>query len=284
MSFGYELSATALQVVTAYATIANGGVLMQPRVVKSIRNDDGTLHTAFEPQRIRQVISTQTAATLSDILVGVVERGTGREARIPGVRIAGKTGTAQQITDGTYSRRNYTASFVGYYPADNPRVAMIVMLDRPTLSIYGGGTAAPIFKRIVQKTMTMLQLDAGTQKKIAASTQADTVIVPDVRGLTRETADSVLHRLSLRTEMPHGSGVITKQEPPAGARRERGSIVTVHGQVQQGSTPQRPDVVGFPLRRAVTVLHAAGYEVKIKGSGRVMQQQWVGTTCVLLAQ
>lgn len=284
MSFGYELSATALQVVAAYAAIANGGVLMQPRVVKSILNDDGSVHTAFDSQRIRQVISEQTATTLSDILVGVVERGTGKEARIPGVRIAGKTGTAQQLTDGVYNRQNYTASFVGYYPADQPRVAMIVMLDRPTLSIYGGGTAAPIFKRIVQKTMTMLQLDAGTQKKIAASTQADTVLVPDVRGLTSATADSVLRRLGLRSEMASGSGVITKQDPQVGAQRERGSVIIVHGQPQQGAAPQRPDVVGFPLRRAVTVLHAAGFEVKIRGSGRVTQQQWVGSTCVLVAQ
>ena len=161
---------------------------------------------------------------------------------------------------------------------------MIVMLDRPTLSIYGGGTAAPIFKRIVQKTMTMLQLDAGTQKKIAASAQADTVIVPDVRGLTQETADSVLRRLGLRVEMVSGAGVITKQDPQAGARRERGTSIAVQGQPQQGAPPQRPDVVGFPLRRAVTVLHAAGYEVKIKGSGRVTQQQWTGSTCVLVAQ
>lgn len=284
MSFGYELSATALQVVNAYAAIANGGVLMQPRVVKSILNDDGSVQTAFAPQRIRHVVSEQTARTLADILVGVVERGTGKEAHIPGVRIAGKTGTAQQLTDGTYSRQNYTASFVGFYPADQPRVAMIVMLDRPTLSIYGGGTAAPIFKRIVQKTMTMLQLDAGTQKNIAASAQADTVIIPDIRGLTQETADSVLRRLGLRTDMTFGAGVITKQDPQAGARRERGTVVVVNGQPQQGSTTQRPDVVGFPLRRAVTVLHAAGFEVRIKGSGRVTQQQWVGTTCVVVAQ
>lgn len=284
MAFGYELSATALQVVSAYAAIANGGVLMQPRVVKSILNDDGSVQTRFEPQRIRQVIAQQTAATLSDILVGVVERGTGKEARIPGVRIAGKTGTAQQLTDGAYNRQNYTASFVGFYPAEKPRVAMIVMLDRPTVNIYGGGTAAPIFRRIVQKTMTMLQLDAGTMNKIAASAQSDTVIVPDVRGLTQETADSVLRRLGLRSDMAAGTGVITRQDPQTGSRCERGGTITVYGQPGQSAGVQRPDVVGFPLRRAVTVLHAAGFEVRIQGSGRVTQQQWTGTTCILIAR
>jgi len=283
MSFGYELSATALQVVDAYAAIANGGVLMQPRVVRSVLNSDGSVAEEIEPQQIRRVVSEQTAKLLTDMLVSVVERGTGQEANIPGVRIAGKTGTAQQLTQGAYDRRNYTASFVGFYPADKPRVAMIVMLDRPTTSIYGGTTAAPIFRRIVQKTMTMLQLDAQTQKNIAASAEADTVIVPDVRGLTLATADSVLRRLGLRAEMTSGSGVIVRQDPSNGTRRERGSAIRVDGQPASG-TEQRPDVTGFPLRRAVTVLHAAGYEVRIRGSGRVVRTEWSGTTCTIIAQ
>jgi cell division protein FtsI (penicillin-binding protein 3) len=283
MSFGYELSATALQVVDAYAAIANGGVLMQPRIVKNILASDGSVVQEIEPQQIRRVVSEQTAKLLTDMLVSVVERGTGQEANIPGVRIAGKTGTAQQLTQGAYDRRNYTASFVGFYPADRPRVAMIVMLDRPTTSIYGGTTAAPIFRRIVQKTMTMLQLDAQTQKNIAASAEADTVIVPDVRGLTLATADSVLRRLGLRAEMASGEGLVLRQDPATGSRRERGSAVRVEGQPAQG-TVHRPDVIGFPLRRAVTVLHAAGYEVRIRGSGKVVRTEWSDSTCTIIAQ
>jgi len=282
MSFGYEISATALQVLDAYAAIANGGVLMQPRVVKALLASDGKVHTEIPPQQIRRVISPGTAHILTEMLVGVVERGTGQEAHISGVRIAGKTGTAQQLTQGEYGRQNYTASFVGYYPADKPRVAMIVMLDRPTTSIYGGTTAAPIFRRIVQKTMTMLRLDAATQQKIAASAEADTVIVPDIRGLSLQTADSVLRRLGLRAEMSTGIGLVMRQTPISGSRLERGSVVKAEGQPQQGQ--QHPDVVGFPLRRAVTVLHAAGYDVRIKGSGRVVRQDWEGEACVVYAE
>ena len=283
MSFGYGISATALQVLDAYAAIANGGILMQPHVVKGILTTDGDVDVAIAPQQIRRVVSVETARILTDMLVGVVERGTGQEARISGVRIAGKTGTAQQLTLGQYGKQNYTASFVGFYPADKPRVAMIVMLDRPITSIYGGTTAAPIFRRIVQKTMTMLQLDAVTQQRIAASSEVDTVIVPDVRGLGLSTADSVLRRLGLRAEMTAGAGLILRQNPANGSRIERGPSVNVQGQPQQGAS-QRPDVIGFPLRRAITVLYAAGFNVRIVGTGKVFKQEWTGETCIVSAR
>lgn len=283
MSFGYGISATALQVLDAYAAIANGGILMQPHVVKGILTTDGDVDVAIAPQQIRRVVSVETARILTDMLVGVVERGTGQEARISGVRIAGKTGTAQQLTLGQYGKQNYTASFVGFYPADKPRVAMIVMLDRPITSIYGGTTAAPIFRRIVQKTMTMLQLDAVTQQRIAASSEVDTVIVPDVRGLGLSTADSVLRRLGLRAEMTAGAGLILRQNPANGSRIERGTSVNVQGQPQQGAG-LRPDVIGFPLRRAITVLYAAGFNVRIVGTGKVFKQEWTGETCIVSAR
>jgi membrane peptidoglycan carboxypeptidase len=216
------------------------------------------------------------------MLVGVVERGTATQASIPGVRIAGKTGTAQQLTNGEYDRQNYTASFVGFYPADKPRVAMIVMLDRPKASIYGGQTAAPIFRRIVQKTMTMLKLDVSTQQKIAASKFSDSVVVPDVRGLQYSTADSVIHRLGLRLDTVGSGPLVLNQNPAQGTRLERGSSVRVEFRALSTKAP-KPMIVGFSLRKAITVLHAAGYEVRVRGSGKVVQQDWVNDTCIVTA-
>lgn len=247
MSYGYQLAATALQIVNAYATIANGGVMMQPRVVRAVTTSTGSIEHEVKPQMIRRVITEEVAHTVGEMLVGVVERGTGQEAKISGVRIAGKTGTAQQLEDGIYSKRSYTASFVGYYPADRPRVAMIVMLDRPHSSIYGGSTAAPIFRRIVQKTMTSLALDVETRERIAASAQADSVIVPDVRGIDGTVADSVLRRLGLRVDHVE-NGIVIMQQPMAGSKVERGSTVTVRIQPPR-SPDQHPNVVGYPLRR-----------------------------------
>jgi len=280
MSFGYEVSATPLQVLSAYAAIANEGVLMQPRIVKAITARDGSIINQITPQRVRQVIRAETARTLTDMLVGVVDNGTGKRAAIPGVRIAGKTGTAQAYTQGAYDRKNYRASFVGFYPADKPRVAMMVILENPTNDIYGGSTAAPVFHRIVQKTMTMLKLDVRTQKTISALPSTDTVVVPDVRGLSQTSADSVLERLGLKANRVGSTGLIMHQWPEPGSRLVRGSSVRTTLRVA-ASGSARPSVVGFSMRKAITVIHAAGFEVRVNGSGKVTRQEWIDSTCVI---
>lgn len=282
MAFGYGLSCTALQMVNAYAAIANGGEMMEPRCVKGIRDANGKQVKEYSPQRIRRVISKETATDLTNMLVGVVERGTGSNAKIPGVMIAGKTGTAQQLVAGEYSQKAYTASFVGFYPANAPRVAMIVMLDRPTTNIYGGTASAPIFKRIVQKTMTMLQLDATTIENIAASKSADSVVVPDVRGLAIATADTILSRLGLVLSSTTDEGVVLTQEPHASQIVERETKINVT--LVPRNSPSQPDVRGMLLRRAITILHEGGFEVKIKGKGTVVEQQWSGKQCTLIAR
>jgi cell division protein FtsI (penicillin-binding protein 3) len=280
MSFGYEVSATPLQVLCAYAAIANAGVLMQPRIVRSITARDGSLVREIPPQRIRQVVHAATAKQLTEMLVGVVDSGTGKRAAIPGVRIAGKTGTAQAYTQGAYDRKNYRASFVGFYPADKPRVAMMVILENPTNDIYGGSTAAPVFHRIVQKTMTMLKLDVRTQQTISAAPSTDTVVVPDVRGLAQSSADSVLQRLGLKSDVAGAVGLVVHQWPEPGTKLLRGSSVRVTMRTVS-SSGNRPYVIGFSMRKAITVLHAAGYEVRVTGSGKVTRQDWDGATCTL---
>ncbi len=282
MAHGYGLTCTALQMLNAYAAIANDGVMMEPRLVRGILEPDGSVAAEYAPQRIRQVISAETANKVTEMLVGVVQHGTGTAASIPGVRIAGKTGTSKQLVDGSYAQKSaYTASFVGFYPAQNPRVVMIVLLDRPTTSIYGGTVSAPIFRRIVQKTMTMLNLDANVQQYIAASASADTVIVPDVRGLHPSTADTILQALGLKVSTRADTGIILKQAPLPGTRTERGSLVNVT--LTSRTTDALPDVRGMMLRKAVTILNQAGYEVRIQGSGRVTKQIWSGRTCTLIA-
>lgn len=280
MSFGYEVSATPLQVLSAYAAIANGGVLMQPRVVRAITAKDGSLMREIPPQRVRQVIRPETARTLTEMLVGVVNNGTGQRAGIPGLRIAGKTGTTQAYTQGAYDRKNYRASFVGFYPADKPRVAMMVILENPTNDIYGGSTAAPVFHRVVQKTMTMLRLDVKTQQTISAVASSDTVVVPDVRGLQPASADSVLDRLGLRGDTVGSAGLVVHQWPDPGSRIVRGSPVRLTVKAHSPGS-SRPGVIGFSMRKAVTVLHAAGFEVRVRGSGRVVRQEWEDSACTI---
>jgi cell division protein FtsI (penicillin-binding protein 3) len=153
--FGYGISVTPLQLLISYSTIANSGIMMKPYVIKSIRNNSGDLIYEGKPQKIRQVVSKKTSDILKDLLVGVVENGTGKYAQISGLSIAGKTGTSQQFIEGAYSKTDYTASFVGFFPAESPKIAILILLDKPTGNYYGGATAAPIFKNIVKGWLTL---------------------------------------------------------------------------------------------------------------------------------
>src|SRR5437879_920925 len=150
MSIGQEISVTALQMVTAFGAIANGGTLMQPRLVRSTFDAEGRELRHFEPKAVRQVISPDTARTLSGLLVRVVDGGTGRFAAIPGYPVAGKTGTAQKLDPATrrYSHAPGVLSFVGFAPADDPRFVIFVMLDEPKTERWGSEAAAPIFSAI----------------------------------------------------------------------------------------------------------------------------------------
>jgi beta-lactam-binding protein with PASTA domain len=217
------------------------------------------------------------------MLVGVVERGTGTLAAIRGLRIAGKTGTAQQLDNGGYSRTNYTASFVGFYPAEAPSVAMIVMLDKPMTTIYGGSAAAPIFRRIVQKSITMTTSDKTVQAQVIASSSIDSVLVPDVRGLGTRQADSVLRIVGL-TSTSTTSGTVVRQTPAAGMNVARGQRVALETVMVTNGAAAPPNVVGFTLRRALAILHGAGYDVRIRGSGKVVRQEWRKDTCIIHAQ
>ncbi|NNF04151.1 MAG: penicillin-binding protein 2, partial [Rhodothermales bacterium] len=151
MSRGYEINATPLQVLAAYAAFANGGVLMRPYVVQERIDASGQVTWRQEPQAIRRVFEPETAERLLPTFESVVTDGTATEAHIDGLRIAGKTGTAKKVIDGTYAVGAYRASFVGFFPADDPEVVLIVVMDEPESSIYGGSVAAPVFRRTVER-------------------------------------------------------------------------------------------------------------------------------------
>ena len=167
LSIGQEISVTPLQLITAFATVANGGSLIRPYAVKAIRGPDRTLRQVTSIP-VRQVISREIAKTLSSILQEVVERGTGQEAAVPGYTVAGKTGTAQKMDKetGRYSHNKLVASFVGYVPAEEPRVTILVLLDEPRRFAWGGTGAAPAFREIARETLAYLKIPRGTPKEM----------------------------------------------------------------------------------------------------------------------
>jgi cell division protein FtsI (penicillin-binding protein 3) len=160
MAYGQGIAVTPLQMISVYATIANGGVWVQPRLVRGTVDPDGGFHPA-PSSSIRRVVSDDTAQMVTRMLAFAVKAGTGAAARIPGFRVAGKTGTARipRPTGGYYSDR-YFASFIGFLPASNPRVVIAAILDRPTTE-YGGIAAAPLFQQVARYAIERLGIAPG---------------------------------------------------------------------------------------------------------------------------
>ncbi len=154
---GHEVTTTPLQLVCATAAIANQGVYMKPFIVKAIKDSDNEIIQSFDPHMVDRVISPETAKRLTAILVGVIEKGTATRAKIDGVPVAGKTGTAQKVSGKTYSHSAFYASFMGFAPADNPRLAAIVVFDEPRPSYFGGTVCAPVFKEVIENALRYLK-------------------------------------------------------------------------------------------------------------------------------
>jgi cell division protein FtsI (penicillin-binding protein 3) len=160
IAFGHGLSVSALQLVTAVAALANDGVLMKPRIVQAITDSDGRPVRLLEPKTVRRAVSVETARTVRRMMRKVVESGgTGSRAALDGYPVCGKTGTAQKIDNkGAYADGKYSASFVGFAPADAPEVAILVVVDEPVKHHYGGIAAAPVFRRIAGETLNYLDV------------------------------------------------------------------------------------------------------------------------------
>lgn len=159
LSIGQEISVSPLQMLTAMSAIANGGNLVRPYVAKSIVAADGQVVLENAPMQVRRVISEDTARTLATILKGVVTDGTGKAAAVEGFEVAGKTGTSQKVdrATGRYSRHKVVASFVGFVPVEQPRLAIIVVIDEPSTLRWGGSIAAPTFRDIARESLKHLR-------------------------------------------------------------------------------------------------------------------------------
>ena len=162
---------TPLQLLTAVSAIANEGWLMRPFLVREISDHEGRSVWEHVPHIRRRPISAETAQTVTDLLVNVVERGTGKRAAVPGYRVAGKTGTAQKVDPetGTYSSTKFVGSFVGFVPAEVPQLAILVMIDEPQGPAWGGVVAAPVFRKVAEQALRYLSVAPGEEVRMVAS-------------------------------------------------------------------------------------------------------------------
>ena len=232
MSMGYQVGVTPVQMITAASVVANGGVLYQPHVVRAVVRGDRRAPVPI--QALRRVISPKTAALLTTIMEGVVERGTGKPANLDEYQVAGKTGTAAKLVNGRYSYSDYTVSFVGFVPSRNPALAILVVVDTPRNGApYGSVVAAPIFRRIADAALRQLA--------VPPTTRPPAVVIADA-------APKVAAQ-------------------PASAPAEHPDLVPA------GGPPVMPDVRGMSAREALRALNSAGLMVRLRGSGVVATQQ-----------
>ncbi len=296
IGFGYGILVTPMQLVAAYSAIANDGILMKPYVVSGIVKNGDTIRQ-FSPEKIRKTISKETAKTVTKLLCAVVDSGTGKLAHLQDLKIAGKTGTTQKMVSGSYSKSNYYASFVGYYPADNPQICLLVCLDRPQNSYYGGAVAAPVFKNIALRWASISPEILEEQGIKRNRHNANTVYVPELTGLSIDDARLILSELDLKLSTTLTSGIIVSQMPRSGSRIVRGSTILTKINYSNDSDTSKisnmsvtlPDASGLTLRRAISILHNAGYRARIVGSGTVKEQRWEVTAagerlCILICK
>ena len=250
VSIGYEVGVTALQLASAYAAIANGGYLIKPSLNKQILSAKGEVIYSEKPEIIRKIANPEIMETVKDMLVDVVQYGTGEKAKIKGWSIAGKTGTAYKFIDGAYSNK-YISNFAGFFPAEKPQVVGVIILDEPKYGYHWGGYgAAPVFRRIAQRiinvdasikhhkkekrpTETVIANNDNEKSLIALSTvnslkkyQDGYAIVPNVRGMSIRKAKSILKKSNLRAKF-EGSGQVVWQSPAPGTKKLPGTICTI---------------------------------------------------------
>jgi cell division protein FtsI (penicillin-binding protein 3) len=237
MAMGYEFGVTPVQLAAAYAAIANNGLLLTPALVREIRDPAGGLLYRHHPEPVRRVVTPEVAAQLRHFMKGAVgEGGTGGGAQLVNYSLLGKTGTAVRFEGGRYVRGEYTASFAALFPADNPQLVVVVKIDNPTGKYYGGLTAAPV-------TRTMLQQALASRR----------VAIDRSRLTPRDSA-------SPRVRRPAAA--------PAGVSRV---VLSWPYQPDRQSAVARavPEVAGRPVREAVLALHRRGFRVSLQGLGRV---------------
>ncbi|CAH2032244.1 penicillin-binding protein [Trichlorobacter ammonificans] len=249
ISFGQGISVSALQLVAATSAVANGGTLMKPYLVERITDTNGQTIQSFSPQALRRIVSPSTAASVTRMMEGVVAAGgTGTNAALEEIKVAGKTGTAQKADSHGkgYSSTRRTASFIGFVPSDKPLMTILVVIDEPRTSPYGGVVAAPVFREVAINSLCYLKAISGSSHG-SAEVCAPVKKAAQVKG-SEETAQPVI---------PRAAGITLVDTDT-----DRGPV----------SVLLMPDFTGMSMRRVLQVMEKHQLNIQVRGNGRVVEQ------------
>ena len=273
IGFGQSVAVTPLQLITAGCAVVNGGRLMRPYIVQEILDENGNVLERTQPRVAATPIHEETSAVMRRLLENVVENGGGRNGAVAGYRVAGKTGTAQVYKDGRVVSNVHIGSFLGFAPADQPRIAVLVTVNEAQVPVdYGSVTAAPFAAQILEEALPVL----GVPRQDPKATQAPGVSVPDVVGMTVAEAKKALAEEMLLADTDGESPVVTAQSPAAGAQMRAGGTVmlyTFQGQpLEAVELVTVPDVRGLSMVEAGRRIRQRGLEMEVSGSGLAARQ------------
>ena len=262
-AFGQSNKITPLQMITAVAAAVNGGNLVQPHVVRQIIDEDGNIIKSYDTEIKRQVISEETSEQIASIMEQVVMHANGANAYVAGFRIGGKSGTAQDLTSDDDGK--YWASFVGIAPADDPEIAILIVLDnaRSEKSIYGGILVAPIVGSLMKSILPYIGVDAVYTEEELETADVQTPYVID-RTLT--SAYAYLQPLGLSATVVGEGTTVVAQYPASGQSIPRGSSVMLYTDSTEMRTVSVPDVLGDSIDTATAKLKAVGLNIRVSGN------------------
>ncbi|MBQ6051790.1 MAG: PASTA domain-containing protein [Clostridia bacterium] len=262
-SFGQTFKITGMQLIAGVSAIANGGTYLQPYIIKEIIDADGNIVVANEPKAVRQVVSKETAETLWSMLEYVVNSS--EQSRLPGYKMAGKTGTSQKVSDGTYENSKKIASFICFAPANDPQICVLVIVDEPEGDqIYGSYIAAPLGREIMLDCMKHLNIEPEYDDKPNKANELPTM--PNLLGYDSSDAFSELIDRNLYAGIVGGEGIVTGQMPAEGTTLPDGATVILY----TNDTPYEkktvvPDVIGKTSAECNEALLGADLNIKVKG-------------------
>lgn len=264
-AIGQTFKVTPIQMITGLACVANGGRLMKPYVVRQILDENGNVVEEIEPTVRRTVVSEDTARRMAAMMEGVVEIGA-KNAYVPGYHVAGKTGTSvktdQAAADGV--RKNVVASFGGFAPSYDPRIAVLVLIDEPQTAIrYGGQLSAPVAQKILSEALPYLGVEPQyTDEEIADMNR----VAPDVTGASVSEAENRLASVQLQAKLVGSGGEVLRQVPAAGeSMPQHGTVVLYTEETDESTSVPVPNFVGMTLSEANNAAVGAGLNLSIAG-------------------
>ena len=282
ISFGQEISVTALQLANAYCAFANGGKVMQPYILKKVKNEEGKIIKTFDPKVLRKISDKRSIDTLKVFLKGVVDYGTATGTKMSFLEIAGKTGTAEKSIRGKqgYAEEKYTSIFVGFFPVDEPQYVIVIVYDEAdykSFSYYATLSAVPTFKDIV---INIINLPNSNTIANVKEKNKEYISAPNIIGMTKEKALNVLNKKKINFELKElkGNGIVVNQFPKPNTSFDKNEYLIVildkeeHFQEENAFDYKMPNFIGLTLRKAIAKANKKNIKLVVKGNGIIYSQ------------